>query len=64
MRNHFGVCFSVDISNTHLFTARFGYVEYNTHEEAKEAVTKKVEVFGRWLNLDMADSSPSHGMNL
>ena len=33
---------------------RFGYVSFPTHEEAKEAVSKTVKIFGQSLKLDFA----------
>ena len=49
------------------YVHRFGYVTFKNHEEAKEAASKRVEIFGRLLNLDMAEREARrhvHGMNM
>ena len=46
-------CYNRDMSN-YVCTFRFGFVDFPTHEEAKEAVSKTVEIFGHKLNLDFA----------
>jgi len=49
-----------------LYTFRYGYVDFKTHEEAKKAVDRPVKIFGRSLNLDMASYKPdkTNGMNI
>ncbi|XP_065891263.1 nucleolin-like [Dysidea avara] len=57
LKLYFPGCLSVRIKRDKYrgYSKGFGYVTFKNHEEAKEAASKRVEIFGRLLNLDMAE---------
>ncbi|XP_065891264.1 nucleolin-like [Dysidea avara] len=56
LKQFFPTCLSTRIIKDRLSGSSkgFGFVDFPTHEEAKEAVSKTVEIFGHKLNLDFA----------
>ena len=48
-----------------LYLHRYGFIDFKTHEEAKEAVSQPVEISGRLLNIDIAHETVGrNGINV